>query len=215
MASIVLVGGGGHARVVLDAVRSRGEHDVVGIVDSQEMVGTDVDGVSVRWTDADLPRLRAEGINGCVIAIGSVGDPAARIHTAVLAREAGLPLVTVTHAAAVVSPSAVLGAGTFVAAGAIVGPGADTGTCVIVNSGAVVDHDCRLGAFVHVAPGAVLSGEVTVGERSHIGTGATVKQGVTIGADTVVGVGSVVVDDLPVGVVAYGQPCRPVRASGR
>jgi sugar O-acyltransferase (sialic acid O-acetyltransferase NeuD family) len=215
VASIVLIGGGGHARVVLDAVRSRGEHEVVGIVDLPELVGSDVDGVAVRWTDADLPRLRAEGIDGCVIAVGSVGDPTARVRMALLVREAGLPLVTVWHATAVISPRAVLGAGTFVAAGAILGPGAETGACAIVNSGAVVDHDCRLGAFVHVAPGAVLSGDVTVGDRSHIGTGAAVKQGVSIGSDTVVGVGSTVLDDLPDGVVAYGQPCRAVRASGR
>jgi sugar O-acyltransferase (sialic acid O-acetyltransferase NeuD family) len=214
VAAVVLIGGGGHARVLIDALRAGGEHMVTGIVDLAQHVGEVVDGVLVVGTDADLARLRAEGADACAIAIGSAGDPRARVRAAQLARDAGFTLVTVVHPRAVVSSAATLGEGAFVAAGAVVGPGAEVGVCTIVNSGAVVDHDCVLGDFVHVAPGAALSGGVVVGELSHIGTGAAVKQGVRIGARTVVGVGSAVVGDVPDGVVAFGDPCRVVREAG-
>lgn len=215
MATIALIGGGGHARSVLDAIQAAGEHDVAGIVDVPERVGETVDGVPVRWTDADLPGLKAQGVDGCVVAIGSVGDSSTRERADLAMSAAGLPLITVVHPSSTVSAAASLGPGAFVAAGAIVGPGSVLGRCAIVNSGAIVDHDCVVGPFAHVAPGATLSGGVTVGSGSHVGTGASVKQGITIGLRTVVGVGAAVVDDLPDGVVAVGVPCRVVRQVGR
>ncbi len=215
MASIVLIGGGGHARVVIDAVRARGEHSVQAIVDVAARVGESVDGVPIVGTVDDLARLRGEGAFGCVIAVGSVGDPSARIREAARARQEGLALLTVVHPAASVSTSATLGEGVFVGAGAVVGAGALLGECAIINSAAVVDHDCSVGAFAHIAPGAALSGGVTVGDRAHVGTGASVMQGVRIGADSVVGVGSAVVRDVPDGATAFGNPCRVRSESGR
>jgi len=207
MATLILIGGGDHGRVVLEAIRAAGEHEVAGFVDSGRAAGETVDGVEVVGTDADLPRLRAEGATGCVVTIGSVGDAAPRVRAADAARAAGFAFVPVVHPSAIVCVGATIGEGAFVGPGAVVGTGASVGACAIVNSGAVVDHDCRIGAFAHVAPGAALSGRVTVGEGAHVGTGAAVMQGVEIGADAVVGVGSAVVRDVPSGAVAYGNPC--------
>jgi sugar O-acyltransferase (sialic acid O-acetyltransferase NeuD family) len=215
MAHLLIIGGGDHARVVMDAVRSAGVHTLAGIVDAALAIGETVDGVPVVGADADLPRLRAEGPDACVIAIGSVGDPGPRVRAAAIAREAGLRLVAVVHPSATVSEGASIGAGAYVGAGAIVGTGATIGDCAIVNTGAVVDHDCAVGAFAHIAPGAVLSGRVRVGDRSHVGTGAAVMQGVSVGSDTIVGAGSAVVRDVPDGVVAYGNPCAVARDAGR
>lgn len=214
MATIILIGGGEHARVVLDAIRAGGEHAVSGIVDNGRAAGETVDGVPVVGTDADLPRVRAGGTSAAVVAIGSVGDPTARVRAAAAARTAGLGLATIVHPRAIVSDRATLGEGVFVGAGAVIGTGATIGCCAIVNTGAIVDHDCRIGEFAHVAPGAVMSGRVTVGDRSHVGTGASIMQGVTIGPDSIVGVGSTVVGDVPAGVMAYGNPCTVVRDSG-
>jgi UDP-perosamine 4-acetyltransferase len=199
MAHLLIIGGGDHARVVMDAVRSAGVHTLAGIVDAALAIGETVDGVPVVGADADLPRLRAEGPDACVIAIGSVGDPGPRVRAAAIAREAGLRLVAVVHPSATVSEGASIGAGAYVGAGAIVGTGATIGDCAIVNTGAVVDHDCAVGAFAHIAPGA----------------GAAVMQGVSVGSDTIVGAGSAVVRDVPDGVVAYGNPCAVARDAGR
>ena len=101
------------------------------------------------------------------------------------------------------------GLGSFIAAGAIVQPGASIGEGAIINTGATVDHDCVIDQFAHIAPGAHLAGNVKVGLRAWIGIGACVKQGITIGEDAIVGAGAVVVEDVPPGVTAFGNPCRP------
>jgi sugar O-acyltransferase (sialic acid O-acetyltransferase NeuD family) len=211
MAKLLLIGGGGHCRVVIDALRAAGGPEPDGIVDLPECVGGRVEGVPVIGTDSDLARLRTEGFSAAHVTVGSVGvaDVRARLFSA--AKDAGFELAAIVHPAATVSASATLGPGAFVAAGAVVGPGARVGANCIVNTGAVVDHDCVLGDSVHVAPGATLSGDVAVGERSLVGTGASVVQGVTIGAGTVIGAGSAVVDDIGDGVLAYGVPCTEVR----
>jgi acetyltransferase EpsM len=89
--------------------------------------------------------------------------------------------------------------------------GAVVGDFCIINTAATVDHDCILEDFVHIAPGVNLCGNVKVGKRSLVGVGAVVRPEITIGSDTIIGAGSVVVENVPSGVMAYGNPCRVVR----
>lgn len=206
MERIIIMGAGGHARVVIDTIRILGTYEIEGIVDEYSHVGELVDGVPVIGRDEDLG-LFAKGAQAAVVAIGSVGDPSVRIAAAEAALEAGLHLPTLIHPSAVVSPSARFGEGCFVAMGAVVGVSVKAGDFVIINTGAVLDHDCEVGHYVHIAPNATLCGAVSVGDRTHVGTGSSVVQGITIGADTIVGAGSAVVHDIPDQVVAMGVPC--------
>lgn len=208
---LLLMGAGGHCRVILDLLLQSEAYSVAGLIDLKERVGQEVLGVSVIGTDQDLPRLFNEGLRHCFIAVGSVGDPGLRVKLAALAREAGFTFPNLIHPSAVVSPRAALGVGNFIAPGAIINVNAAIGDHGIVNTGAIIDHDCRLGDFVHMAPGAVLSGGVIVGHNTHIGTGTAVIQDVRIGAGTVIGAGSVVTRDISGGVVAYGNPCKEIR----
>lgn len=211
MADVILIGSGGHARVLVEAIGSTREHHIVGAIDVAERVGSDVDGVEVIGTDDDLPALRDRGVSAAVLAIGSVGDPRLRRRFGERLRELGFALPPIVHLMSHVAENAQVGDGAFVAAGAVVGAAASVGEFAIINTGAVVDHECEIGAYVHVAPGCSLSGSVKVGDGAHLGTGASVIHCISIGSDTVVGAGAVVVADLPDGVVAYGNPCRIVR----
>lgn len=211
MEDILVIGAGGHAKVVVDTLLLLDRYRVVGIIGIADEVGGELLGVPILGTEEELPRLRRQGVVGAVVGIGSVGDPSGRIAAARLAREAGFALPAVVHPSASVSSNATLADGAFVAAGAIVGVGSAVGTCAIVNSGAIVDHDCVVGDFAHISPGAALSGGVSVGDRTHVGTGSSVVQYVSIGADVLLGAGSVVVEDIEDGVVAYGTPARGVR----
>lgn len=208
MSRVVLIGGGGNCAAVIDAMRSADAHEIIGVLDVTERVGSDVLGVPVIGIDDDLAKMDAYDVDGFVITLGSTGDTSVRRQLYAKAIAAGLAPVSVVHASSVVSPSATLGGGVFVGAFAYVGPRASIGPCAIVNSHASVDHDCSIGEFAHIAPGAVLSGGVTVGASSHVGTGASVSHGVTIGTATVIGVGSAVVSDIGNEVTAYGNPCR-------
>ena len=210
---ILLIGAGGHGKVVLDALLSQKEYAIAGIIDVKELVGTKVLSGSVIGTDADLPRFYRSGIKLCFIGVGSIGDPQLRVKLYETAKRAGFSFPNVISPEALVSPHAVLGEGNYVAPGVIINAGARIGNHCIINTGAIVEHDCRIGDFVHLSPGSVLSGVVTVGDYSHIGTGSVVIQNLAIGSKVMVGAGSVVTKDIRNGVKAFGNPCKERRTN--
>jgi sugar O-acyltransferase (sialic acid O-acetyltransferase NeuD family) len=205
---ILLIGAGGHCKVVLDVLSSNKEYDVAGIVGFQHLVGTKVLGVSIIGTDLDLPRLFKAGIRNCFIAVGSVGSPKTRVDLYNTAKRAGFSFPNIVSPRALVSSQAVLGQGNYIAPGAIINAGAKLGSHCIINTGAIIEHDCTLGDFVHLSPGAILSGGVTVGDLSHIGAGSVVIQNLEIGAQVMVGAGSVVTKNVRKNIIAYGNPCK-------
>ena len=208
---VVGLGAGGHAKAVIEAIQLSGAHEVVGLLDRDPALkGQLVLDVPVLGGDDLLPGLKAKGIGGVFIGVGSVGDAAGRARLYEQAVAEGLDVVRVTHPNAMVSPSASVGAGTVVLAQAVINPGATVGVNVIINSGAVVEHDCAIGDHAHIATGACLAGGVRVGDRAHVGVGASVKQGIAIGNGAIVGAGAAVVDDVPAGTTVVGVPARPL-----
>jgi sugar O-acyltransferase (sialic acid O-acetyltransferase NeuD family) len=202
---ILIVGAGGHGRVVLDVVRCAGEHRVLGFLDADEtLVGTRVSDVAVLGHPNHLLKLRGKA-KGAIVA---VGDNAARVSYAKMLAEAGLELANAVHPSAVVAKSARLGRNVVVAANAVVGVEAILGDSVIVNTSAVVDHECAVGEGAHVAPGALLAGRVKVGAAAFVGMGAKVIQCLAVGDRAVVGAGAVVIRDVPAGATVVGVPAR-------
>ncbi len=209
MTRAVLIGVGGHARSVLDAVRAAGELDVVGATDKNPEAAETPDGLPILGDDDILQGLLADGVTTALIGVGGIRDNTARQRAFDRVRDLGFELPAVIHPAATVSDAARLGAGPVVLAGAIIGPGAVLGDDVIVNTGAIVEHDCHIGDHVHVATGALVAGGASVAEGSHIGLGACVLQGRTVGPRAVVGAGAVVTRDVPAGLVVTGIPATP------
>jgi sugar O-acyltransferase (sialic acid O-acetyltransferase NeuD family) len=211
---IVGVGAGGHAKSVIDAIRSSGEFEVAALVDDDPArVGTRLLEFPVATAD-ELERMRADGVRHAFVGVGGVGDTSARRRVIERLGAAGYELPPIVHASAVVSPWARLGRGAQILAGAVVNPGAEVGDFVIVNTGAIVEHDCTLASHVHIAPGVRLAGLVTVGEGAHVGIGAVVIEGVRIGKEAFVAAGAVVVQDVPPGVRVAGVPARELAATG-
>ncbi|MDD5072713.1 MAG: acetyltransferase [Candidatus Omnitrophica bacterium] len=208
---ILLIGAGGHCKVVLDLLLSAKEYEVAGIIDVKQRIGEKVFGVPVSGSDTDLPRFSGKGVKHCFISAGSVGDTRLRVKLYNLARRSGFVFPNLVSPYALVSSRSVLGQGNFIAPGVIVNAGSRIGDNCILNTGAIVEHDCKIGDFVHLSPGALLSGGVSIGSHSHIGTGSIVIQNVKIGEMTVVGAGSVVTGDIRKGVVAYGNPCKEMK----
>jgi len=197
---LLIVGAGGHAKVVVDAARAC-EHDVVAILGAQsdpaEVLGYPVS------SDASAGRP-----DGFVVA---VGDNATRSRLFSEHQSLGRTPLTVIHPAATIAPSAEIGGGTFIAAGVIVNPGARIGRNVILNTGCVIDHDVVVGDHAHVAPNAALCGAARVGEGTLVGVGASIVPGASVGEWSVIGAGAAVVDDLPARSVCAGVPARPLR----
>jgi sugar O-acyltransferase (sialic acid O-acetyltransferase NeuD family) len=200
----VLIGGGGHARSVAEAIRAAGNLELVGVTD----VAGDTGELPHLGSDDVLPDLLGRGVTAAVMGVGGVGDNRLRARLFDHARELGFALPSVVHPSAAVASDASLGDGTVVLAGAVVGAGALVGHDVIVNSGAVVEHDCVVGDHVHLATGALLGGSVRIGAGAHVGLGAAVLQGIAVGSRAIVGAGAVVVGDVPEGVTVMGVPAR-------
>jgi len=212
MSRILVVGGSDQGRQVIDALSTRPEHTVVGVLDGNLAVGTAVGSASVVGSTSELPECAdAVGADGFVVAIGDNtirGDLIQRVASAAPALEC----VTVVHAAAVVARDAVVGGCSILLAGSVIGNGSIVGRGVLLGTASSIDHDCVLDDHVSLAPGAHTAGTVRIGRATALGVGASVIHQVTIGADTVVGAGAVVLEDLPDRVVAYGVPARVARA---
>lgn len=187
---IVLIGGGGHAKVVIDAIRVSDKFSIYGIVDPHLKEGLTVLGIKVIGSDNILPDVFKKGIKRAFIGVGSVGDCKIRKDIYKTLKLIGFGLPVIIHPGSIVADSVDFGEGTFVAAGAVINPGSRIGKNVIINTNSSIDHDCELKDFVHIAPGVTLSGGVTVGEETHIGTGAIVIQYISIGKKCLIGAGS-------------------------
>ncbi|MDO8607465.1 MAG: acetyltransferase [Phaeospirillum sp.] len=206
MSKIVIVGAGGHGKVLADTLMAGGKV-VSGFLDSDPSLhGCHVMGLRVLGDD-DAAQPGWLLVNG----VGSVGRPLGRMAVDRLFAGRGFQFLTVIHPGAIVARETVLGEGCQIMAGAVLQPDAVLGRGVIVNTRAAVDHDCHLADFVHVAPGATLSGGVQVGEGSHVGTGAVVVEGIRIGSGCMVAAGAVVIDDVPDGAMVAGVPAKVKR----
>jgi len=207
--TLIVVGGGGHAKVLIDAIRSGAEYDLVGIVDARLPVGHRVLDVPVIGSDDLL--LRGEPPRSVLaLGVGSIrgGDRRKRLHDRF--RELAYEFPVIRHARATVGPGVRLGDGTQVMAGAVVQPDTSLGPNCIVNTAAVIEHDCTIAGHCQAAPGAVLGGGVVVGECSFIGLGARVLPGIRIGCHVTVGAGAVVVHDVEDGATVVGVPARRI-----
>lgn len=210
---ILLLGAGGHARVLIEALRAAGVHPA-GIIDANPATcGSSVMGVPVLGDDAELERRDPERyllVNG----VGSIRCTANRRRVFDYYKALAFRFEVVRHPSAVIASDAVLEEGAQVMAGAVLQPGCRVGCNSIVNTRTSLDHDCIVGAHVHLAPGVTLSGEVSVADGAHVGTGATVIQQIAIGAGALVAAGAVVVRDVPAGAKVRGVPARiaPERA---
>jgi sugar O-acyltransferase (sialic acid O-acetyltransferase NeuD family) len=207
MSGILIVGAGGHAKVVADILLSQGLN-VVGFLDDDPSTwgGTRL-GLPVVGSIASYAEYAPEGL---VMGVGS--NLARKQIVKRLGAEAHGLWRGAIHSRATLANSVRLGVGVVVAAGAVVNPDSVLGDHVIINTGAIVDHDCTIGAYAHIAPGVRLAGGVCVGEGALIGVGASVIPLRAIGGWATVGAGAVVVDDVPDGAIAKGVPARWERA---
>lgn len=205
-----MVGAGGHAKVIIDLLRSGG-HEVVACLDAGRE-GQTVNGVPVLGHEAVvLPTLAADGVEAVFVALG---DNRLRRKVAATVEALGFEMVNAIGKSAVISPSARLGKGCAIMEGAVINADANIGDFAIINTNASIDHDCQIGAFTHVAPGSALAGAVVVGDAVFMGVGSRAIPGISIAGGAVVGAGAVVVRNIESPGTWVGVPARQISKKG-
>jgi sugar O-acyltransferase (sialic acid O-acetyltransferase NeuD family) len=210
MPKIVVVGGGGHAKVLVSVIKKLKAFDLVGYTDVRDK-GT-ILGAPFLGTDDILNSVKKQ-LGSCVgvVGIGAVGISEKRRHLWNLLIREGFDLPVVVSPDAVVNENVAIGNGTVVFDGAVINSGSRVGRCCIINSGTTVEHDCEIGDHAHVASGATVSGGVRIGENSMVGAGATVIQYITICPNCMVGAGAVVIKNILEPGTYVGNPLRRLR----
>jgi sugar O-acyltransferase (sialic acid O-acetyltransferase NeuD family) len=204
--TILIYGGGGHGKSLIDLLRALGVYRIAGLVDDGLEAGEMILGIPVLGGVGILPELRSRGVRMAVNAVGGIGDVAVRIKVFQRLAEAGYACPAVVHPSAFIEPSAALSAGVQVFPHAYVGSDARVGFGTIVNTGSILSHDCILGDYANISPGAILAGAVQVGSGALIGMGVTINLEVRIGARARIGNGATVKADVPEkGIVRAGS----------
>lgn len=204
---MVMVGGGGHAKVVASIVKKLGTFEILGYTDNENR--GQLLNMPYLGTDEVLGHLKEQYLHlSAVLGIGYLGEGDARQRLVEKLRTIGITIPAIVSPQAIINEEVEIGEGTVVMDGVVVNSGTRIGNYVIVNTRASIDHDCEIGDFTHIAPGVTLSGGVKVGARTLVGVGATVVQYKTIGDQCLIGAGAVVTTDCSESGVYIGIPAR-------
>jgi sugar O-acyltransferase (sialic acid O-acetyltransferase NeuD family) len=199
---VIVIGAGGHAKVVISTLLASGIKIDKIFDDNPEKWGSRVFDIEVTGPLSNINSDRTTP------AITAIGDNKTRKD--VVRRFARLQWKTVVHPTAYVHPTVHLGKGTVVFAKAVIQPDTKIGDHCIINTGSTIDHDCLIGNYVHISPGTNLAGEVQLGDGAFCGIGSKVINGIRIGKWATIGAGGVVIHDLPEDSLAVGVPARVI-----
>jgi acetyltransferase EpsM len=197
--AIIIYGGGGHGKALIDLIRMLSIYPIAGIVDDGISVDSRIMGVQVLGGSTILEKLIAIGVHLAANAVGGIGNIASRINVFEHLAKTGFSCPTLVHPTAFVEPSATLSDGVQVMPHTYIGSDARVGFGAIINTGAIVSHDCTVGEYANLSPGAILAGEVSVGDAALVGMGVTVNLRVQIGSRARIGNGATVKQDVPEG----------------
>lgn len=195
MNRIVLIGAGGHGKVVADIARAHGYEEIIFLDDTDKPLSQGKVSDYIKYKDD-------------AAYIVTIGNSRIRERVQKMLQADGCKVVTLIHPSAVIGSDVTIGIGTVVMAGTVINAGARIGDGVIVNTCASVDHDCEVGDYVHVAVGAHLAGTVQIEQHTWIGAGATISNNLNICEGCMIGAGAVVVKDIEEEGTYVGVPAK-------
>ncbi|MCP3029198.1 acetyltransferase [Halobacillus sp. A5] len=201
---LILIGNGGHSRVIQDIITARGKEKLAAILDEKYSYGF-IENNIYFGPVKDIEHMIDDSTK-IVVAIGN-NETRKRLTQKFKRRQ----FATLIHPAAMVSPSASIGKGTIIMAHAVVNAAAKVGEHCIINTASIVEHDSKIGDYSHICPNVTLTGQVSIGEGVDMGASSTVIPGITIDQWSVIGAGSTVIRDLPSYSRVAGSPARSIK----
>ena len=204
MKKIIVIGGGGHAKVVIDIIKNNGyKASEIEILDDNLDIGSEI--LSCKVSGKVKDALKYDKGTKFVIAIGNneVREKISNMYK--------LDYTTFIHPSAVIGEDVNIGKGSVIMGGSVINSGTEIGKHSIINTSSTIDHDSNIGDFVHLSPGVHMGGTVNVGNRTWLGVGTSVKNNISIGSDTIIGAGSVVVKNVEEKGTYVGNPLRKIK----
>jgi UDP-perosamine 4-acetyltransferase len=211
MSQVIIVGAGGHARVLIDVLASQGITPL-GLLDPGITPNTSVAGIPVLGDDSWLDKHRTDN-HRVVVGIGSTGSVAARLNIFESLQAKGVDVVGAIHSSAIIGSLCSIDDTAQILPRCVINNSATLGANVVLYSGVIVEHDCVINDHAYLSPGVTVCGGAQIGARSFLGASATVLPGVRIGSNVVVGAGAVVTRDVADGVTVMGVPAKVVDSS--
>lgn len=205
---IVLIGGGGHCKVVINILNSLSNFEIYGITDNKENIGKKILGVTINSTDEDLSDIKMQGVEYAFITLGITPNSKKRLDLISRIKSLGFKIPSIISKYAIVASSAEIGEGTLIEDGAIVDPCVVIGDHCIINKACVISHDVIIENNVNLSPGCLINGNSLIKENAYVGTGGIILQGLEIGENTTVGAGAVVTTNVEDNVIAIGIPAK-------
>jgi sugar O-acyltransferase (sialic acid O-acetyltransferase NeuD family) len=206
---VIIYGGGGLSKMIIESVRVLGCYQIVGIIDDSLPKGTDVIGSPVLGGAEMLPELYKSGVRLAVNSVGGIGNYKVRLNVFHQLADAGFVCPAIVHPTAHVDPSARIEAGVLVLAMSYVSGNAVVGMGSLINNSVVVSHDCVLGVCTSLSPGAMTAGDVIIEDFVQIGMNATINIGVRVGKESRIGNGATVKKNVPPGSRIYAGSLWP------
>lgn len=194
---ILIFGGGGHGKAIIDLLRATSEYHIAGILDDGIPAGTKVTGITVLGGEKILTELMSRGMLYAANAVGGISNVNTRISIFNKLTQAGLSFPILVHPTAFIEKSANLSDGAQIFPHAYVGSEAAIGFGNIINTGAIISHDCSISDYAVISPGAILAGNVQIGEGTLIGMGVTINLNISIGKYVRIGNGATIKADVP------------------
>lgn len=203
---VIIIGAGGHCRVVLSILHSYKNFNVIGIADrDSKNIGEEISGSVIKYSWNDFTEIYEKGTQYAVIAIGDNNERRECFHRL---SSIGFKMPTIVHPSAIIEKDAVLENGCVICMGVKIGTQVTIGKNGIVYTGSIIDHEAKIGDHVFIAPGCNIAGRVTIGDSSFVGIGSTIKEKIAVGKNTVIGAGSVVINDIGDDTTVAGVPAK-------
>jgi sugar O-acyltransferase (sialic acid O-acetyltransferase NeuD family) len=210
MKKIVLVGAGGHCKVIIDIIRSMNEYEMIGITDEHTKIDKILD-IPIIGDDRKLREIYESGVENAFICVGVLNNMNLRNILYDKLKAIGFKFPVLKHKSSIVSDYASIGEGTCIMPGAIINAGSIIGINSIINTGSVIEHDCRIGNNTHISPKVSIAGSVIIGDCTHIGIGSTIIQEIRVGNNVTIGAGAVVISDIIDNALAVGVPANVIK----
>lgn len=209
MKKIILIGGGGHSKTVIELLSLINEYKIVGISDT---VNVSISGIPIIGDDTELYAIYASGVEYAFNCVGALVNVNKRIKINKLLLDIGFKLPNLIHPTAYVANSCKFGSGNFIGINTVLNSDCVVGNNCIVNTGAIIEHECTLGDYVHLAPKSLICGGSSLANNVFVGAGATVLQQISVAKDSVIGAASLVTKNIEtINQFGYGIPFKVIK----